>query len=62
MYQKRLTHLRKRIGIISSEEYERYRLNENMKIRELLNRINGRIWNLFNIEVLHEKEYKEKEQ
>ena len=59
-YQNRLSHLCQNISRITDEEYKRYVLNENMKVRELLNRIKGRIWNSFNIEVLHEKEYKEK--
>ena len=57
-YQKRLSHLRKEIRRITDEEYKRYVFNENMKVKEVLNRILGRIWNSFNIEVLHEKEYK----
>jgi len=60
-YQKRLSHLRQNIRRITDEEYKRYVLNENMKVKELLNRILGRIWNSFNIEVLYEKEYKKEE-
>ena len=57
-YQNRLSHLRKDIRRITDEEYKRYVLNENMKVKEVLNRILGRIWNSFNIEVLYENEYK----
>ncbi len=58
-YQNRLSHLRQDISRITNEEYKRYVLNENMKVKELLDRIKGRIWNSFNIEVLYEKEYEE---
>ena len=57
-YQNRLSHLQSEIRRITDEEYNRYRLNENMKVRELLNRVLGRVYNSFNIEVLYEKEYK----
>ena len=57
-YQKRLLKLQSSISRITKEEYNRYRLNENMKVKELLDRIKGRIYNSFNMEVLHEGEYK----
>ena len=57
-YQNRLLHLQSEIRRITNEEYDGYRLNENMKVRELLTRILGRVYNSFNIEVLHEEEYK----
>lgn len=57
-YQNRLLHLQSEIRRITDEEYKRYVLNENMKVRECLNRVLGRICNSFNIEVLHEEEYK----
>ncbi len=58
-YQNRLSHIRSEINRIINEEYDRYNLNENMKVWELLCRIKGRIYNTFNIEILYEREYKE---
>lgn len=57
-YQKRLLHLRSDIQRIQKEEYKKWQLMETRTVKELLDRIKGRIYNSFNCEVLYEEEYK----
>jgi hypothetical protein len=58
-YQNRLSKLSSTISRIQNEEYNVWKLMETRTVRELLDRIQCRIRNSFNCEVLHEEEYKQ---
>jgi len=58
-YQKQLSILESDIRRIIHTEYDSWKLKESRTVKEMCDRIIGRIGSSFCTQVLHEKEYKQ---